>query len=428
MAYRPLDETTIADYISQRPTMSEVFSDYDHLSVSEVGDGNLNLVFIVRNDAQPEESVVLKQALPYLRVAGDSWPLTRERMRYETLALRKYNELAPGLAPRVFDFDDEMSLVIMEHLRDHEIMRRGLVARKAYPHFVDHISTFLVNSLFFTSDLYLTGPEKKLLQAQFVNEQLRKLQEDFVYTHPYMLSPENRWNPLVDDAVQAVRSHPQLKMAIADMKQAYMTHGEALIHADLHTGSIMVNVADTRVIDPEFAFFGPMAYDIGAVLQNLVLNYLSHYGHTADRAERERYQAYLLQLVTGIWNEFARKFDETWVANNRGELAPSAYWEFPGGAQAFTEFRQRYLQRLLQETAGHGGVKFLRRMMGIVTVWDFSSIADPQTRAVAERLAIRIGTRWVLERQSIASIDDLVGIVREETAGGAVAGASGVVV
>lgn len=45
------------------------------LTATEVGDGNLNQVFIVANAAG--ERVVLKQALPYLRVAGESWPLTR---------------------------------------------------------------------------------------------------------------------------------------------------------------------------------------------------------------------------------------------------------------------------------------------------------------------------------------------------------------
>jgi 5-methylthioribose kinase len=420
MTYRPLNETTIVEYIAQRPSLAGVFSDFSHLSISEVGDGNLNLVFIIENTANPAESVVLKQALPFLRVAGESWPLTRERMRYETQALLKYNELAPGLVPVVYDFDEEMSLVVMEHLKRHEIMRKSLVARQHFPKFVDHITTFLVNSLFFTSDLYLTGPEKKLLEAKFVNEQLRKLQEDFVYTNPYMVSPENRWNPLVDEAVQAVRANAELKMAIAEMKQAYMTHAEALIHADLHTGSIMLNAEDTRVIDPEFAFFGPMAYDIGAVLQNLVLNYLSHFGHTPDRAERESYQVYLLDMIRNIWHEFARKFDAVWAANNRGELAPQSYWDFPGGAEAFAEYRRRYIQHLLQEVAGHGGTKFLRRMMGIVSVWDFTSIQDLEKRAVAERLAIRIGTRWVLERHAVTSIDDLIGIVREEASGAAV--------
>ena len=202
MTYRPLNERTIVDYLAQRPEVAKVFSDFGHLSVSEVGDGNLNLVFIVRNEDNPAESVVLKQALPFLRVAGESWPLTRERMRYEVQALLKHNELAPGLVPAVYDHDDEMSVVVMEHLKTHEIMRKSLVARMRFPHFVDHITTFLVNSLFFTSDLYLTGPEKKLLAAKFVNEQLRKLQEDFVYTNPYKESPENHWNPLVDDEVQ----------------------------------------------------------------------------------------------------------------------------------------------------------------------------------------------------------------------------------
>jgi 5-methylthioribose kinase len=232
-----------------------------------------------------------------------------------------------------------------------------------------------------------------------------------------MASPENHWNPLVDDAVQAVRANAELKMAIAEMKQAYMTHAEALIHADLHTGSIMLNADDTRIIDPEFAFLGPMAYDIGAVLQNLVLNYLSHFAHTADREERQCFQAYLLDMVRDIWNEFVRKFDAVWAANNRGELVPQPYWDFPGGSEAFAAYRRRYIQRLLQEVAGHGGAKFLRRMMGIVSVWDFTSIQDPEKRAVAEQLAIRIGTRWVLERKTVTSIDDLTGIVQEEAAG-----------
>ena len=58
----------------------------------------------------------------------------------------------------------------------------------------------------------------------------------------------------------------------------------------------------------------------------------------------------------------------------------------------------------------------LRRMMGIVSVWDISSIEDPAAHAVAERLIIRIGRRWVHERDQIDQIDDLIAIVREESA------------
>ena len=72
-----------------------------NLTAEEVGDGNLNLVFIVRNTDDSSQAVVVKQALPYLRVAGDSLPLTRDRMRFETQALLCYDDLTPGLAPIV---------------------------------------------------------------------------------------------------------------------------------------------------------------------------------------------------------------------------------------------------------------------------------------------------------------------------------------
>lgn len=413
MAYQALNHDTVIDYLRGVPTLAEVIDLSAPLHAREVGDGNLNLVFIVEN-GRADQSVVLKQALPYLRVAGESWPLTRERMRFETQALLKHNELAPGLAPRVYHFDDEMSLVVMENLSGLEVMRRPLVARQRFPKFADHISTFMARALFFTSDFYLTGLEKKELQAKFINPHLNKIQEDFVFTNPFMESPENKWNPLVDAEVQAVRRNSALKLALAEMKASYMTHAEALIHSDLHTGSIMANAEETKVIDPEFAFYGPLGFDIGAVLENLVLNCLSHFAHTTDPEIRRTYQNYLLELVRAIWEQFAVKFDALWVENNRGDLMPAAYWNYPGGSEAFAEFRRRTLARILHDTAGHGGAKMLRRMMGIVSVWDITSIADLEQRAVAERLAIRIGSRWVMERAQILRVDDLIAIVREE--------------
>ena len=119
-------------------------------------------------------------------------------------------------------------------------------------------------------------------------------------------------------------------------------------------------------------------------------------------------------MVRTIWNEFARKFDELWQENNTGELVPNKYWDFEGGQEAFAEFRRRYMLNILRDTAGHGGCKMLRRMMGVVSVWDISSIEDLEKRAIAERAAIKIGIRWVLERQRISTVDDLIAIVLEE--------------
>lgn len=416
MTYHPLDNTTILDDVRSRNALRGVFSDTSALAAQEIGDGNLNLVFIVRNTKNPDEAVVVKQALPYLRVAGDSWGLTRERARFEAQALRVYNDLVPGLAPQVYDYDEEMSLLVMEYLGRHEVMRRPMVARRRFPHFADHLSTFLATVLFKTSDLFLTGVAKRTMSATFVNPHLGKIQEDFVFTNPYMTSAENQWNPEITPEVEAVRRNAPLKLAISELKEKYMTQAQALIHSDLHTGSIMVNEADSRVIDPEFAFFGPMGYDVGALLSNLMINFASHYAHTPDAAERESYQAWIVETIRQIWTQFDARFEQLWVAHNTGELAPNAYWDFEGGEQAFAQKRRQYLRQLLQDTAGLGACESLRRMMGIVTVWDISSITDLRQRAVSERFVIRVSSRWIQERASFNSIEDMLGIMREEAA------------
>jgi 5-methylthioribose kinase len=192
------------------------------------------------------------------------------------------------------------------------------------------------------------------------------------------------------------------------MKEGFMTHAQSVIHGDLHTGSIMINEDETRVFDPEFAFYGPIGFDVGAVLGNLALDYCSHFARTPDAKERKDYQDYLLGLIRGTWNEFARKFDELWRLNNKGELCPPGYWDFTGGEKAFTEYRRRYIKQLLQDSAGYGGCKMMRRILGIAHVEDIEGINDPQQRASVERMALQIGAKWVTGRAGFNSIEDLV--------------------
>ena len=105
----------------------------DGLRAEEVGDGNLNLVFVVRGAVGG--AVIVKQALPYLRVAGADWPLSRERMRFEIAALVLHNQIAPERVPTVLHVDEEMSLVAMEFLENHEVMRAPLLAGRRFPRF-----------------------------------------------------------------------------------------------------------------------------------------------------------------------------------------------------------------------------------------------------------------------------------------------------
>jgi len=65
-----LSVDTVPGYVAGRPALRGLV-DPETLAVSEVGDGNLNLVFRCADAAG--RRLVLKQALPYVRLIGPDW-------------------------------------------------------------------------------------------------------------------------------------------------------------------------------------------------------------------------------------------------------------------------------------------------------------------------------------------------------------------
>ena len=83
--YRPLDVTTVGDYLADLLAVADRLGGSPaEWRVKEVGDGNLNLVFVVEG---PAGGLCVKQALPYVCLVGESWPLPLERAFFEHEAL-----------------------------------------------------------------------------------------------------------------------------------------------------------------------------------------------------------------------------------------------------------------------------------------------------------------------------------------------------
>jgi 5-methylthioribose kinase len=107
-------------------------------------------------------SCVILQAIPYIRCIGESWPMTKERAYFETLALREHGRLSPEHLPEVYHFDRTMSLFGMRYLEPpHIILRKGLIAGTEYPLLAEHISEYMARTLYFTSLLYNSTTEHK---------------------------------------------------------------------------------------------------------------------------------------------------------------------------------------------------------------------------------------------------------------------------
>ena len=387
--YRILHEAALRDYLAGLPDLKTLLGgDPARWAITEVGDGNLNLVFIVKGT---NGGIAVKQALPYVRLVGESWPLPLSRAHYEYLALSKQAELASGLVPALLHHNETLALTVMELLEPHIIMRKGLVAGTQYPGFVDDITTFMARTLFFTSDLALSAAEKKEGIAAFAgNHALCKITEDLIFTDPYRIAEQNRWTaPYLDGLAAALRDDMDLHVAISRLKLKFMASPEALLHGDLHTGSIMVTESQTRVIDPEFAFYGPMGFDVGAVLANLLMAYFASAGHERAPGERAAFEAWVLQTVETVWSEFARKFLELWRAQGTGDAYPISLFAGEKGAARLEAERQAYMQRLFTDTVGFAAAKTIRRIFGLAHNIDFELIEDAQKRAVSEARAVR---------------------------------------
>ncbi len=400
-------------YLAQLPAVAaQLGGSQTDWSISEVGDGNLNLVFIVKGT---KSGVAVKQALPYVRLVGESWPLPLSRSHYEYRALVHQARLAPGLVPAVLHHNEVLALVAMELLEPHIIMRKGLISGICYPHFVEDITTFLARTLFLSSDLAVPAARKKEDLAAFAgNHALCKITEDLIFTDPYRQAEQNRWtSPWLDATAANFREDLDLHVAISRLKIKFMARPEALIHGDLHTGSIMVTETETRVIDPEFAFYGPMGFDVGAVLGNLIMSYLASAGHERSPGERRSFEAWMLETIERVWAEFSRKFVELWRAEASGDAYPALLFPGQAGAARLESERQIFMGRLFRDTVGFSAAKIIRRILGLAHNIDFEWIEDPRLRAICEARSLRLARAMMVDTPSFPTIGAVTKAARE---------------
>ena len=409
--YRPLDTDTLAPYLAEQPELrARLGGELSDWLVDEVGDGNLNLVFIVRG---PAAGLCVKQALPYVRLVGESWPLPLNRAFFEHEALVEHGRHAPRLTPEIYRFDPVLMLIVMELLEPHIIMRRGMIQGIRYPRAATDMAEYMARTLFFTSDLGTGAAEKKARVALFCgNTALCKLTEDVIFTEPYMVHDNNWWtSPQLDDLATAFRADAPLKRAVSRLKCKFMGNAEALIHGDLHTGSIMVTQDDTRVIDPEFAFYGPMGFDTGAFVGNLLLNYFSQDGHATEADDRAAYKAWVLETAETFWHAFAERYGALW-AERTGDAYPAALFDGPEGGASLAQARDDAIAALFTDTLQFGAAKMIRRILGIAHNIDFEWIEDPDRRAACERPALLLGRELLVNGATYATIEAVTDAAR----------------
>ncbi len=384
--YEILTPATVPAYIDRTPALNGIV-DTSTLNVSEVGDGNLNLVFVCKDGNG--DGICLKQSLPYVRLVGESWPLTPERVIAEARGLSAAAEHVPDLVPAYYGVDEVNHVLAMENLMGWDMWRIQLNEGNAHPGVGEQLGRYVAALAFYTSFFTIDQGEIKERLAEAINPELCKITEDLVFTEPYIDVPNNSYVDELIPEIEAMRADATLRAEVGMLKYKFMTAGQALVHGDLHTGSVMVrqgdNGAECRVIDPEFCYYGPIGFDLGALFGN----YLAARAHAAVLDRPAVYQNWLADLGPETWNSFATEMRRLWPDRLDKTWTDS--------------FLDAWLAQVEQDTIGFGGCKANRRIIGLAKVTDIQELPHDE-HVKAATMVLRTASTWIRERGTLATV------------------------
>ncbi len=366
-----LDCDEVISYVKEK----NLFPENDDLTVKEIGDGNINYIFKVENKIDGK-SIVLKQADKLLRSSGRPLDLTRSKI--EANILRIENNLAPHFVPEIYFYDEIMCVLAMEDISEYKNLRTELIAGKIFPNFADNISEFLSRTLLLTTDLFMNKFEKKKNVKEFINPELCDISECLVFTEPY----DNNKNRNIitignEEFVEnMLYKNEDLHFAILKLREKFMNYSQSLIHGDLHSGSIFINEKGIKIIDPEFSFYGPMAYDVGNVIGNLYFPLYRAKFFMEDSKKKEEFINWLEKCILDIPILFSEKCKLLWEKYSNDKLLKNK------------KFRDYYIENIVKDSLAYAGTEIIRRTVGDAKVLELTSLETSEKKLELERRLI----------------------------------------
>lgn len=277
-----MNTQSILPYISNTPHLLTHFKSHS-LHVNEIGDGNLNYIFRISDEAN--NSFILKYAPPFLRLLGEDFKLPQNRICVEMHTMSYFERIAPSLTPKIFHCDEAHFCFVMEDLREYELLQTIALSKEHPLAIYETLGNFLAS-------LYQQKPCARE-EGYYENATLKAISRDYIFRFPH--TPKHE--ALVVPSFFKPSSKSELFLQnIAWLTRLFEEDKSCLLHGDLHTGSIMVKEGAVKIIDAEFSFFGPIGFDIGVLLAHMLFNEI----YTAIAYNNVCYQLRIRALFKGF--------------------------------------------------------------------------------------------------------------------------------
>lgn len=214
------------------------------LTVTELGGGVSSVVILAET---PGRRLILKQALPKLRVQAD-WPSRPDRSSVEVDAIRAYAPyLPPGAVPVVRHADPARFLFVMDAAPAEAVnWKTQLLAGEANAAVAARAGAILAG-------MHLGSAKDPAIRVRFDDREFF----DTLRVDPYL------W--------QVCRVYPDLRPTIEPLVADMLAHRLALVHGDYSPKNMLVHGDDLLILDFEVAHWGDPAFDLAFCLNHFLL-------------------------------------------------------------------------------------------------------------------------------------------------------------
>ena len=246
--------------------------------------------------------------------------------------------------------------------------------------------------------MVLAYQKKFKAAAKFYNPDLCKITEDLVFTHPYkdvrqrnILLPEN-----ADWLKKKFYEDSNLIARVAVLKEKFNNYTQGLIHGDLHSGSIFVKNENEeikiKIIDPEFAFYGPIAYDLGNVLAHFIFaqGYAKYSPLFVDEEkQRTDFLSWLGNVKNNLFKFFHVFAKDFLVKNIKDPIYQNEI------------FIDNYIEKIKIDAVSFCGTELNRRIIGSAKTAEITNIKKIENRIALERDLAEQGCAMILNPEKI---------------------------
>lgn len=387
---KPVEAQKIVDYAIE----NELRWDLNGVRVDEISDGNINYIYRIINK-KTRESYILKLADNATRVNPDGY-LSPDRNGHEASVLQYYRGAVAGRTPEVFAINKKKHFFLMEDIVPSTSLRELLMRGDEPSELGIFLANFIVDSTFPLLDI-ISGNSKKPCYPAYPKD-LIKITEDLVFTFPYNDVRER--NVYIEEnkafLKEKVCNNKKLQLTSALCCEKFKNYKQSLIHGDLHTGSVLVKYSKDEnflsnvkmyVVDPEFAFYGPIAYDVGNVLAHL--HFAKIYRFFTEKNDQKR--AYSSSYYNFQINSFMDTFYTRAMDTLKDKITNILY--------KTDAFITHYVNQIIDDSFVYAGLEIIRRITGSAKVAELESVTDMKIRAPMERSLVDTALDFIFKKQ-----------------------------